>query len=155
MLKKLVVPLAVVFVFLGACSTEVSQENTDTTVAGPDEIMKQISENTEEDVRSSVALDFNTGVEWTEEGYTAYPAEDGTYTVTGYIEGTDKLFLVQNNEVVEEIPLSNTLDFEYTLDSLSETQVFYLVADNRLVVGQTDIDLEETDRAEKVTFAVE
>lgn len=70
-------------------------------------------------------------------------------TVTGYIEGTDKLFLVHNNEVIKEITLSATLD------SLFEIQFFCLVADNRLYISQTNIDLLVTVRAEKVTFAVE
>lgn len=162
MLKKLIGPLAVISLSLFACgneetvdTTEEASESTESTVASPDEIMSQITESSSEDERPSVSLDFNSGVEWTDEGYTSYPSEDNSYSVTGYIEGGDKLFLVQDGEVLEEITLSENLDFEYAMEPISETQVFYLVADDRLEVGQTDVNLDEVDRAEKVTFAVE
>lgn len=163
MLKRLIGPLTVVSLALFACGNEEADnaneetaESTESSVASPDEIMNQITESSSEDERPSVSLDFNTGVEWTDEGYTALPAEDGSYAVTGYIEGGDKLFLVQDGEVMEEIPLTDTLDFEYTMEGgLSENQVYYFVADNRLEVGQTDVNLDDADRAEKVTFAKE
>lgn len=162
MLKKLIGPLAVISLSLFACSnedntdtTEEVSESTESTVASPDEIMNQITESSSENERPSVALDFSSGAEWTDEGYTTYPSEDGNYLVTGYLEGGDKLFLVQDGEVLEEIALSETLDFEYTMEAIPETQVYYFVADDRLEVGQTDVNLDEVDRAEKITFAVE
>ena len=162
MLKKLIGPLAVISLSLFACSneeandtTEEISESTESTVASPDEIMNQITESSSEDGRPSVALDFSSGAEWTDEGYTSYPTEDGSYLVSGYLEGGDKLFLVQDGEVLEEVALSESLDFEYTMEAIPETQVYYFVADNRLEVGQTDVNLDEVDRAEKITFAVE
>ncbi|MBM6614791.1 hypothetical protein JTF06_07795 [Desemzia sp. RIT804] len=155
MLKKLIGPLAVISLSLFACGNEETSESPGSTIASPDEIMSQIIEGSSEDERPSVSLDFNSGVEWTDEGYTSYPSEDNSYLVNGYIEGGDKLFLVQDGEVLEEIMLSENLDFEYAMEPISETQVFYLVADNRLKVGQTDVDLDEVDRVEKITFAVE
>ena len=162
MLKKLIGPLAVISLSLFACgneeatdTTEEVSESTESTIASPDEIMNQITEGSSEDERPTVALDFSSGAEWTDEGYTSFPSEDGSYLVTGYLEGGDKLFLVQDDEVLEEVALSEGLDFEYTMEPISETQVYYFVADNRLEVGQTDVNLDETDRAEKITFAVE
>lgn len=162
MSKKLIGLLAVISLSLFACgneevddTTEEVSESTESTVASPDEIMNQITEGSSEDERPTVALDFSSGAEWTDEGYTSFPSEDGSYLVTGYLEGGDKLFLVQDGEVVEEVALSEGLDFEYAMEPISETQVYYFVADNRLEVGQTDVNLDEADRAEKITFAVE
>ncbi|MFL2101568.1 hypothetical protein [Mycobacteroides abscessus] len=162
MLKKLMGPLAVISLALFACGNEEADnttddvsESSDSTVASPDEIMNQITESSSADERSSVALDFSSGVEWMDAGYTSSPSEDGSYLVTGYLEGGDKLFLVQDGEVLEEVALSDSLDFEYAMEPITETQVYYFVADNRLEVGQTDVNLDEVDRAEKITFAVE
>lgn len=162
MLKRMIGPLAVMSLSLFACGNEeadVTKEDisqtSDSTTATPDEIMKQITENDSKDERPTVNLDFSSGVEWTDEGYTSFPTDDGSHLVTGYLEGGDKLFLVQDGTVLEEITLSETLDFEYAVEPVSQTQVYYFVADNRLEVGQTDVNLDEIDRAEKITFAVE
>lgn len=63
LLKKLVVPLAIVSFSLFACSTDMSQESPGSSVANPNEIMNQIAENDNVNERPIVSLDFNPRVE--------------------------------------------------------------------------------------------
>lgn len=174
-MKKLIGPLAVVSLALFGCgqgaqdtadtsqtdTTEVEQTDTSaaqsSSVKSPDEILADIEEDgaNEEDERPTIGLDFSSGVQWEGSGYVAVP-EEGTITITGNVTGEDALlFLVQDSEVVEEIELNEAGDFEYTTEAPSEETTYYFVADNRLEVGQTDVNVEEADRAEDVVFRAE
>lgn len=164
-MKKLVGPITIVSLALFGCG-QGGEEPADTTqteesgaqsssVQSPNEIIAGIQENgASEDDRPSVSLDFSSGVQWEGSSYVAVP-ESGTITIAGYIEGGDALFLVKDGEVLEEIELNEAGEFEYSAEAPSEETVYHFVADNRLEVGQTDVNVDETDRAEEIVFRAE
>lgn len=101
--------------------------------------------------RPSVQLGMNSGVVWKDGGYKA-ALTDGKADLAGDTS-SDKLFVVKDGEVVEEIPLEEG-SFTYTAEA-ADGDVLTLVADDRLEVGETDVDMAEVDRAEEITFVAE
>lgn len=173
MFKKLIGPVTVLSLALFGCgqaeetadttqtdTTEVTQNDTSqaesSSVQDPNDIIAGIKEDSgSEDERPAVELDFSSGVAWEESSYAATPA-DGTITITGNVLAEDpKLFLVQDGEVTEEITLNEAGEFEYTTEAPAEDTTVYFVADNRLEVGQTDVNVEEADRAEEIVLKSE
>src|SRR5690625_1572285 len=162
--KKLISTLAVVSLALVGCGTDDTTEQADTTAEvstessngdrrSPEEIIGGIKENSGNgEERPSVGLDLAGGVQWGDGGYEA-PLTDGSATVAGTVEGGERLFVIENGEVTEEVELEAG-SFEYTTER-EAGETIHLAADDRLEVGQTDVDMENIDRVEEIEFVQE
>lgn len=116
----------------------------------PEDIIKGIKENSgNEDSRPSVSLDLSSGIAWEDGGYKAQ-LENGSATIGGTVDGSDKLFVIENGEVTEEVEIQEGT-FEYTTEKAAGDKV-HLAADDRLEVGQTDVDMDDLDRSEEIEF---
>lgn len=168
MKKKLIGTMAFMSLALAGCGNDSGEKPADTTSKAdttevtsnadsgrkdPNDVINSIKEDIKNsDARPSVELGMNSGVEWKDGGYQA-ALKDGKATVTGDTTG-EKVFVVKDGEVTEEIDLGEGGAFEYETEA-KDGDVLYLVADDRLEVGQKDVDLEDTDRAEKITYVAE
>ncbi len=162
MKKKMVVStLALVSFALAGCGNN-GEESVDTTSntevssssthKDPNDVINSIKDDIEnKEGRPSVQLGMNSGVVWKDGGYKA-ALTDGKADLAGDTS-SDKLFVVKDGEVVEEIPLEEG-SFTYTAEA-ADGDVLTLVADDRLEVGETDVDMAEVDRAEEITFVAE
>lgn len=165
--KKLFGTLAVVSLALFGCGNDDNAKKEDTTAqttessAGtetkgehksPNDIIEGIKKDSgSEDDRPSVQLGLDSGVQWQDGGYKA-ALTDGKAAISGDTT-SEKLFVVKDGEVVDEVPLENG-GFSYELEG-KDGDVVNLVADDRLEKDQKDVDLENADRVEEITLVEE
>ena len=124
--------------------------NDDIIYEDPEDIIKGIKENSgNEESRPSVSLDLSSGIAWEDGGYKAQ-FENGSATIGGTVNGSDKLFVIDNGEVTEEVEIQEGA-FQYTTEKAAGDTV-HLAADDRLEVGQTDVDMDDLDRSEEIEF---
>lgn len=167
--KKLVGTLAFVSLALAGCgnnadekpvdttstadTTEVSSEATSNKHRDPNDVISGIKDDiANDDSRPAVELGMNSGVEWRDGGYKA-PLKDGKAEITGDTT-SEKVFVVKDGEVIEELKLEEGGSFSYETEA-SDGDVITLVADDRLEDGEKDVDMDEVDRAEEITFVNE